>query len=512
MPACPCPPPADVAALSQQESNPPQAASAAELFQQESNSPQAVVEEEFHEEDTEYARFDPNCVGLEAVRADEGVRTLYAHACSAICCWNLFGNSSVNGGYLGKSVLAQLNSRYPDAALRPYSKSGQDYQLQQDAFIAHCGVSNEKLVEVQDLIVQKVQSLPSLRKTLRCINVPERLSQAALVAGAAASAAAREPPKAILDDNLYAKVVLFIKYSQIDPSLGSIFSRYYNNDHSRNRADMDTSGFRSSDLLKQMADFFNDNEGFQEFVDHDDTHRRVMTDVLSVLNPSAMPAPGPIVPDQLIKVINWTRATTTKLVAKYDRSGHLDHGAERLRDMYDNFCMAGPNCADPIDRPKVACYMFAVLGIVFNQANHPAWWNRMLPRGTRCIIGLEGERDGDGEPDSSRRQQQRQRNRYEAMWEGFRNVIPMNAFQDAEPVAPGPQPNLSAGHCIRLLSVLRDGERPQLRTSILDHVEAMLNADIAPPTVLRPRAPPASRERRRNRGDVSSSASSDEEG
>jgi hypothetical protein len=67
-------------------------------------------------------------------------------------------------------------------------------------------------------------------------------------------------------------------------------------------------------------------------------------------------------------MLNWTRATTTFLVTKYDRSGHLEHGQARLRDIYDNFCQ-GPQCPEPIDRPKAACYMFAALGIVFNEVN-----------------------------------------------------------------------------------------------------------------------------------------------
>jgi hypothetical protein len=93
-----------------------------------------------------------------------------------------------------------------------------------------------------------------------------------------------------------------------------------------------------------------------------------MSDVFLTLNPSAPPSPGPLVADQLLKMLNWTRATTTFLVSKYDKSGYLDYGAERLRDIYDNFCQ-GPQCPEPIDRLKAACYMFAALGIVFNEVN-----------------------------------------------------------------------------------------------------------------------------------------------
>ena len=70
-------------------------------------------------------------------------------------------------------------------------------------------------------------------------------------------------------------------FYMIDPTLGGLFKSYYNNDHSANRHDMDTSGFRSSDLLKQMCDIFNDDEGFRDYCDHDTTHTQVMSDVLS---------------------------------------------------------------------------------------------------------------------------------------------------------------------------------------------------------------------------------------
>ncbi len=115
-----------------------------------------------------------------------------------------------------------------------------------------------------------------------------------------------------------------------------------------------------------MTVMFNTCPAFAAFVDLDDTHTAVMPDVLSSLNPSAPPAPGPVVADQLLKMLNWTRKTTTFLVGKYDKSGALDHGVERLRDIFDNFCQ-GPLCPEPVDRPKVAIYMFASLGILFNQ-------------------------------------------------------------------------------------------------------------------------------------------------
>jgi hypothetical protein len=116
----------------------------------------------------------------------------------------------------------------------------------------------------------------------------------------------------------------------------------------------------------EMASIFNTNAEFDEYVSIDDTHHVVLPDTLSTLNPSAPPSPGPLTADQLLKVINWTRRTATLLVNKYDVSGHLAHGPERLQDIYDNFCQ-GPHCPEPIDHPRAACFLFAAFGLAFNQ-------------------------------------------------------------------------------------------------------------------------------------------------
>jgi hypothetical protein len=118
--------------------------------------------------------------------------------------------------------------------------------------------------------------------------------------------------------------------------------------------------------MAQMADMFNTNLDFEDYVSLDDTHEKVLPDILSLLNPSAPPSPGLLTGDQLLKVINWTRKTATALVNKYDVSGHLAHGPERLQDIYENFCQ-GPLCPEPIDHPKAACFLFAAFGLAFNQ-------------------------------------------------------------------------------------------------------------------------------------------------
>ena len=159
--------------------------------------------------------------------------------------------------------------------------------------------------------------------------------------------------------------------------------------------------YRSSDILNQIAGMFNTSQEFSDFVDLDDTHMTVMEDILGNLNPSASPAPGPVVADQLLKMLNWTRATTTLMVTKYDRSGHLDHGAARLRDIYENFCQ-GPNAGDnTIDRPKAACYMFAVLGIVFNEVREVLCSFIFIDTSTSAIILPGGIAFCPGAPDAT---------------------------------------------------------------------------------------------------------------
>jgi hypothetical protein len=243
--------------------------------------------------------------------------------------------------------------------------------------------------------------------------------------------------------------------------------------------------FRSSELLGSVCDIFNNSEEFALFVDVDDTHTTCMSDVLGTLNPSSPPSPGPLDPEQLLKLINWTRKVTTFLVTKYDRSGHLDYGESRLRDIYDNFC-SGPLCPNPIDHPKAACFMFAALGIVFNevlnfvlcvlartcsryvthtpllQSNLPAWWTRMLPSGARCIIGLEngegGERRADDVQVPASQAERRVRQRYANMWEGANSLFE-RYFREPEPslqlvAPPPPRRNFDANTCIQLLNVL----------------------------------------------------------
>jgi hypothetical protein len=190
---------------------------------------------------------DSNCPGLQMPRDDEGVREVDVASLNPDHLWHLFCNPSVNGGYLGKSVIqflvskhAEFEASYPGGK---FSKSALNVETQKSCFVSFCDV-HEHLQSVRDFVIQKIQNLPSLRSKMRCVNVPVRLANAAAAADAAAVAAAAEPPKAIMSDNLYCRVVLFIKYSQGCAPLSSLFNRYFGNEQSRSRHASDTGGFR----------------------------------------------------------------------------------------------------------------------------------------------------------------------------------------------------------------------------------------------------------------------------
>ena len=190
---------------------------------------------------------DAACPGLQPPRGDDGVRELDVCACDPSHLWHLFLNASINGGYLGKSVIHFLVQGTPAfAAAYPggkFNKSSPNLEAQKLAFLAHCSDAT-RLQAVHDFIMNKIPNLSSLRSKMRCVNVPNRLAAAAEVARAAAVAAAVEPPKAIMDDNLYCRPVQFVKFSGVHPPLADLFNRYYGNEHSRSRHAADTDGFR----------------------------------------------------------------------------------------------------------------------------------------------------------------------------------------------------------------------------------------------------------------------------
>lgn len=196
---------------------------------------------------------DTNCPGLQLPRPDGDVRTIDVCRLAPEHLWHLFLNASVNGGYLGKSVIHFLvqkfeafASAYPSGK---FSKTSPQLEQQRQCFIAFCNTEAGHLIQVQDFIMSKIPTLPSLRSKMRCVNVPARLEAAAAQAGVAAAAAAAEPVKAIMDDNLHCKVVLFLKFSETNRALAQLFGNYYGNEQSRSRHAADTAGFRCAIVL-----------------------------------------------------------------------------------------------------------------------------------------------------------------------------------------------------------------------------------------------------------------------
>jgi hypothetical protein len=110
-----------------------------------------------------------------------------------------------------------------------FRKAAPDVVEQRAAFLAFFQDNSEV---VRSAVMQKIPTLASVAAKLRCINVPARLPAAQAAADAASAAAANEPLKAEMNDNLHARVVLFMVYGGIDPDLADLFKRYYGNEQS----------------------------------------------------------------------------------------------------------------------------------------------------------------------------------------------------------------------------------------------------------------------------------------
>lgn len=177
--------------------------------------------------------------------------------------------------------------------------------------------------------MSKLPTLASVALKLRCINVPARLPVAAAAAGLAAAAAAAEPVKAEMNDSLHCRVALFMTYSASDGDTAALFERYdrmraratrvinlfryFSNDHSRNRAAMDGSEMSSADLLRALAETFNDSEHFDQFCQNDLTVD-LLPSIFHGLHPEHLPSPGRVTTDQLMTMIRWSRKTATRLI------------------------------------------------------------------------------------------------------------------------------------------------------------------------------------------------------
>jgi hypothetical protein len=110
----------------------------------------------------------------------------------------------------------------------------------------------------------------------------------------------------------------------------------------------------------------------------------------------------------------------------------------------------------------------------------------MLPRNSRCIIGLEGEQPGElGESgaaaEGGSQAEQRVKKRFAAMWAGASDLIErfVDGPQQLQPVLPPPpRRNFDANTCIQLLNVLPENEA-QLRQSALGRLRSFMAQDEA---------------------------------
>lgn len=152
-------------------------------------------------------------------------------------------------------------------------------------------------------------------------------------------------------------------------------------------------------------------------------------------------------------------------LCRYDKSGIMDVGEDRMTDMYENFCQG--THTDPIERPKAAIFLLAAFGIGFASANIPQWWHRMLPPQARCILGNEGHEDptelSSTAPRSGATNASRSRARADsqnaAFWESIPREI-MDSFSDGADNAPSRAQSrapatVAVSDCVSVLNVLQ---------------------------------------------------------
>jgi hypothetical protein len=217
--------------------------------QVENGAVAAATESDESSEDESGEPANSSCPGLQLPRPDGGIREVDVFSMTPEHLWSLFTNTSVNGGYLGKSVVHHMMQKHASLAYPggKFCKTAINFEQQRLCFVEHCA-DPVHLQQVHEIIVDKIPTLVSLRSKMRCVNVPQRLVAAAAGAAAAAAAAAAEPERATLNENLYCKVTLFVKWSQLHSPLLSLFNRYYGNEQSRTRQGQDNSGYRCATI------------------------------------------------------------------------------------------------------------------------------------------------------------------------------------------------------------------------------------------------------------------------
>ena len=159
-------------------------------------------------------------------------------------------------------------------------------------------------------------------------------------------------------------------------------------------------------------------------------------------------------------------------------------GAERMTDIYENFCQG--TVTDPIDRPKPAMFLLAAFGIGFSRANIPQWWHRLLPPDCRCILGQDDEEDTvvATQPRSNITNAARARSRADVQNASFwESSAPIFERYFGEPPAAAPsqhhsEPSVSAETCVQVMQVLNSAQladdEVRLRRAAVSRLTAML--------------------------------------
>jgi hypothetical protein len=149
---------------------------------------------------------------------------------------------------------------------------------------------------------------------------------------------------------------------------------------------------------------------------------------------------------------------------RYDKSGTMEPGEDRMVDMYHNFCQG--THTDPIDRPKAAIFLLAAFGIGFANANIPQWWHRLLPPQARCILGQEGHESPTAtvpRVTNSARARSRSDAQHQAFWDTVPRQI-MDSFGGGGSAYDVPQSrapvtaSVSALDCVSVLNALQGSE------------------------------------------------------
>jgi hypothetical protein len=79
---------------------------------------------------------------------------------------------------------------------------------------------------------------------------------------------------------------------------------------------MDGSLMSSADILRALCSIFNDSAEFDQFC-YDDATIGMLPSIFHGLHPEHLPFPGPVVADQLLTMIRWSRKTATRLIQMY---------------------------------------------------------------------------------------------------------------------------------------------------------------------------------------------------